>query len=55
MSESDWHMLMRVLADRPKGRFIVRPVMLPGQLYFTITVDLKSDSVTVFSYQTEER
>lgn len=53
MTESDWHRLMRVLSNRPKGRLIERAVMVTGQLHFTITVDLKADSVTVYSYQKE--
>lgn len=46
-----WRELMLSLVDRPGGCLIERDVMAPGQLYFTVTVDLKSDAVTVYSYQ----
>ncbi|HEV7376313.1 MAG TPA: hypothetical protein VGN95_16480 [Pyrinomonadaceae bacterium] len=54
LTESDYHRLMRVLADRPKGKLVERAVMSPGWLHFTVTVDLKQDSVTVYSYQKVE-
>jgi hypothetical protein len=54
VSKSDWHRLIAWLAARPKGRLIERALISPGCLHFTVTVDLKQDSVIVHSYQTLE-